>query len=403
MWTFFFLFLGLAQCFLLRVLYKGGLRLTAAGEKEREKAEIPPGGGWPACALIIPVAGSHPAMADALTSLLLQDYPDYRVYLVTATSTEPAALMASSLCARFPHAGHVVAGSTAACGQKNHNLLAGARAVGTTPAVLAFCDSTHVAQPDFLRCLVYPLAAGAASFSTGYHQVQPRDSKVVTLAYCMCVLFMRFLQGISSLTQLWGGAMAMDRNAFYKMEVPALWETNVVDDCSLSAWLHRAGVKIQLCPGALLTTWSANHSLSVWAAWLERQILFLKFCMPGQWIALVAGAIILAIPPIWLVCSCAMGLLGAGGGTAPFLALCWLCLAGWIIDSWRRFVALPVSPAPWIGAFLSACFMFACASITSIFKKSILWHGMEYFTGKNGVITGMVRSSGESRQAITKD
>ena len=274
--------LATSQCALLYILARRGEGMPRRIQDEAEANRAVPEDKWPSVGLIVPVAGRDPRMEGALRSLLNQDYPRFVPVLVTAEESEPAVELVARLKQEFPVLRHVVAGTATGCGQKNHNSLQGIAALGDAVDVYAFCDSTHTADPDFLRHLVAPMARGEASFSTGYHVVEPRDNQRSTLGYAFCVMLMRYLQAMSAFTQLWGGAMAMTRTAYVKYAVAQLWVENVVDDCSLSALLHVRGGKVQLCPGALLHTDAINHSLPVWRAWMDRQVLFLKFCMPGR-------------------------------------------------------------------------------------------------------------------------
>lgn len=387
----FIFILGLLQALFIRFLGQVGTGLVNRAMKEHEQCRYEPKDGWPACALIVPVAGSHANMSAALTSLLDQNYPCYKVCLVVADEQDKAFPLASSLAAMFDNAQVTLAGQAVDCGQKNYNLLAGIACADPETEVYAFADSTHLAQPDFLRCLVGPIARKEAAFSTGYHQIQPQDTGMATLAYTLCVLFMRFLQGISGFTQLWGGAMAMSRKAFESYDVENLWRSNVVDDCSLSGYLMRKGVHARLCPAALLLTPSKACQFSTWRSWLERQILFLKFCVKSQWIGLGLFCFIMLLPPLWAALSILRGLAGSGGGLAPFLALFWLCVLAFALLGWRKFVAISMPISRWLCAFFCAVFMFALVYCNTLFSKHILWHNVRYDVGKDGIVLKMRR------------
>ena len=161
----------------------------------REQAQPVSGladGEWPSVGLIIPAAGTHPDMENSIRSLLSQSYSGtVEPVIVTATDEEPAADLARRLQKDFPALRHVIAGEAEGCGQKNHNSLAGVKALGKDVEIYAFCDSTHEASPDFLRRLVSPIALGRAEFTTGYHEVVPQDDRPFTLVYTMCVLSCR--------------------------------------------------------------------------------------------------------------------------------------------------------------------------------------------------------------------
>lgn len=392
--TVFIFFLGLFQCAFLLLLGRAGAYLGHRTAQEQELAQLTPPAGWPPCALIVPCAGAHPIMEAALRTLAEQNYPDYHLYLVTANVDDPAALLISRLRGEYGHITHVVAGFAQTGGQKNYNHLQALQYIEKEHACLAFGDSTHLAGPDFLRCLIGPIARGEAAFTTGYHTVAPQDSALATLGYTINVLFMRFLQALPNLTQPWGGAMAVSREAFERYQIAKLWQDNVVDDCSLAALLERAGIRARLCPGALLGTIAIQHSFTVWRAWLERQVLFLKFCLPGQWLALGLVCLLMTLPPAWCILTLLRGILGLGDNMAPFLALLWLGSIWYVLSGWRRF--LPQKPAisRWILAFFCSVFLFAAVYGGTIFQRALLWHNILYRVGKGGKVLNLERQGG---------
>ncbi|MDE5831427.1 MAG: glycosyltransferase [Desulfovibrio sp.] len=389
--TIFFFLTGLLQGLIIWAMGQAGLALLERARKERELAAVAPPEGWPPCGLIIPIAGLSPMTGMALKSLLSQDYPDYVVRIVLESANDPAAPLVAGLENEFPRLRVVIAGPAIHCGQKNHNILAGLAALPESVRVFAFCDSTHLARPDFLRCLIEPIARREAAITSGYHQVESGDRGAATLGYALSVLFMRLLQGMSILTQPWGGAMAMTKAAFVRYEVAKLWSTNVVDDCSLAGWLRGRGVHVRHVPGALLITRASAHTFRVWNAWLTRQILFLKFCMPGQWLGLGLVCFIMAGPPIWCALVCLRGVMGIGGGMAPFLALCQLCFVAWAIYGWRKLLPKQPASAPWIFSFFCACGMFALVYGRSFFQSHIIWANIRYKVGRGGKVEAMER------------
>lgn len=386
----FLFFLGIMQCVLLYFLARCGIALERRARREESLAGHAPRSGWPRVAMIVPLAGERPFMEPALTSLLGQDYPSLTPIFVTATEDDAAVGLIRRLQQNFPGIRHVVAGRAAQCGQKNYNLLAGVAAAPGAD-VLMFCDSTHVARPDFARCLVGPIARREASFCAGYHQVEPLDKGIFTVSYALSVLMMRLLQGMSALTQPWGGAMAMSREAFERHGVADLWASNVVDDCSLGAMLQREGEHVRFCPAALLKTPAREHGLSQWTAWMERQILFLKFCMRGQWILLGLFMLFMIAPCLWCGIACLRGILGLGGDTGPFLALLWLLCLAWALNRWRPFLVSPPPPGRWVSAFFMSLAVFCTVYLRTIGKSSLLWAGTLYRVGRGGRVVSIRR------------
>lgn len=385
--------IGMAQCVLVAALYLAGLRLRQKARAAAATAHELAPDVWPRCAMIIPLGAPQAQTEAALVSLLQQDYPDYRVYIVTQTGDARSENLIATLAGLFSNVEHVVAPIAHACGQKNQNLLTAVQAVHDQAEVLVFCDSTHLAQPDFLRCLVLPLIAGKADFATGYHQVLPRDQGIFTLGYTLCVLFMRLMQSLGSLTQPWGGAMAIRFQAFAAQDIGGLWQDNVVDDCALAGHLAQKHLQARLSPGALLDTVMQAETFAAWQAWLVRQILFLKFCMPGQWIALGALCLGMILPPVWCGICLLLGLGNLAAGLTVVLAFCWLLPTAWFVTGWRALIPVGIYPSRWFTAFLCACGMFFLCYCKTLFAKHIVWQGIEYTVGAGGKVTAMRKLS----------
>lgn len=370
--------------------------LARRGEDlRREQAQPvsgPAEGEWPTVGLIIPAAGTHPDMESSIRSLLSQSYAGtVQPVIVTATAEEPAADLAERLKADFPALRHVVAGRAEECGQKNFNSLAGVSSLGKSVEIYAFCDSTHAASPDFLSRLVSPIALGRAEFTTGYHEVVPQDDSPFTLVYTMCVLFMRLMQALASLTEPWGGAMAVRRHTFEEAGIAGFWSTNVVDDCSLTMFLKEKGVRVKLCPGALLRTKAAEHRYSVWRAWLDRQILFLKFCVPAQWVLLGVFSFIVFIAPFMS----ALALLGLAvfhpSGVLLAFSVLYLGLAAVASARLRPLVARHIPMVRWYSCFLLLCVLFFVSFLSTVRKSGILWHGIWYEVRRGGRVESITR------------
>ena len=379
------------KCVLLYVLAKTGQSLPRRARLDDAANRALPENRWPSVGMIVPMAGTDRRMSAAVRSLLIQNYPKYIPVLVTAENEEPAADLVRRIQKDYPYVRHVVAGPAHNCGQKNHNSLRGVAAVKNEVDVFVFCDSTHMAKPDFLRHLVGPLAAGEAEFSTGYHVVIPNDHRPVTLAYAMCVLLMRLLQAVSSFTQLWGGAMAMTREAFGRYAVEELWACNVVDDCSLSARLQNLRVPVRLCPGALLHTEASKHERHVWRAWMDRQVLFLKFCMPLQWGLLGFMCIAMAVPPLMGILILLGGLFNVSSALAVLLVVLWVILLAKVLHLWRGLLRHSISFSRWFLSFLDAVVMFVLVYAHSLTAKSIVWHGQRYVVGRCGRVIRVER------------
>ena len=385
--------------FLLAVLAGPALifYLGLAGRNLRNRAQdpVPQCPDWPSVGLIVPCAGTHPQMERALRSLLEQSYPgSLRYCFVTATADEPAAELVVRLAGEYADrvlVDHVVAGKAEGCGQKNHNSLQAVAHLGSSVDVYAFCDSTHLASPDFLTRLVEPVARGRAVFATGYHEVVPRDEELVTLAYAFCVLCMRLMQGLSRFTQPWGGAMAIERHTFEQEDIAGFWSTNVVDDCSLTTYLQKRHVAVSLCPAALLRTRAEHHSSDVWHAWLDRQILFLKFCVPAQWVLLGVLLGYMAVMPALTLAAFLGWVTGFFGLGTLFCVGVYLATTAVALSSLRPLLAHHVPLMRWLQAFWLTSFCAFSIFLKTVTARGILWHGIWYNVGPMGRVVSVER------------
>ncbi|GFH63053.1 MAG: putative glycosyltransferase involved in cell wall biogenesis [Candidatus Desulfovibrio kirbyi] len=390
--TLLLLCLGALQCCFLYYLARAGYRLPAKALEDEKANNAIAESRWPRAALIVPVAGAHPHMATALKSFLVQDYPCLQPIFVTATAEEPAAELIRGLQKEHASVRHVMAGLAQACGQKNHNSLRGVAAADDGTQVYVFCDSTHPAQPDFIKHLLGPIVRGESAVTTGYHSVEPRDRQCVTLAYALCVLLMRLLQAVPLFGQLWGGAMAMSRTAFMQYGVADLWSRNVVDDCSLTGMLLRHKARIRICPGALLRTEAAALALPVWRAWMDRQTLFLKFCVPALWPFLGVFALCMFLPEFLAVLALAGGALNIGSPGVVAAAMAYSAVLLSVLYFWRNFFTAPISLSRLLPAFVCATGMLVFVYLRGMVAGDIVWHGIAYTVGKGGRVLRMTRA-----------
>jgi cellulose synthase/poly-beta-1,6-N-acetylglucosamine synthase-like glycosyltransferase len=338
-------------------------------------------------ALLVPVAGAAADLTTNLRSLLTQDYPDYQVILVTKDLADPATSVIAALIPEYTHTRLILSGPAVSCGQKNHNLLAGLQAAGETPEVLVFCDSTHLAPANWLKAMVLPLVRGEAVVS-GYHHVLPQDQGLAVWGRTITVLILFLVKGISWLNQPWGGATAIKRRLFEDLQVARLWAHNVVDDVSLGVLLQEQGLRVGLAAENSLITPLSGETLGGWRDWLTRQWLYLKFCLPGTWLAVGLLFYLLAGLVLWSWLSLLTAPLGFSGalvwpGAVFLAALTGLALA---------LKTLHPQPSPlgaWLTAFYAAIFMAAWCHLRTWRMREMRWRGISYRVGWKGRVVGI--------------
>jgi len=336
-------------------------------------------------------------MEAALTSLLSQPYPNYETVLVTRDLNDPATPLVRALLSRHPHSRHIVSGRACGCSQKNHNILAGVKALDDAVEILVFCDSTHEARPDFLQELIYPLVTGAARLTSGFHRIVPGDARVATLGRLQTVLTLHLLHGFACIALPWGGATAVLRSVFDAGGVAGVLKQNVLDDFPLGQRLLRFGIRSLPAATAILDTHLSGQTMPGWKTWLTRQLLYLKYCLPGTWLAAAAVVWVLG-GPILLAVPAALG--GALGLVPPPLALIslgfLLTLTG--IGAWcRTLVPQPVPWGPWLLAFYANILMACWCYIQTWGPSTIAWHGISYQVAWGGRVKKIILTPAPER------
>jgi ceramide glucosyltransferase len=363
------------------------LLLYSRGHVRRSFPEHAPEGSAPAAAswpvrprvaLIVPLTGTAPEMEAALTSLLDQPYPNYETVLVTRDLEDDAIPLVRALLSRHPHSRHIVSGPATGCSQKNHNILAGVKALDDSVEILVLCDSTHQARPTFLPDLIHPLVTGAAVLTSGFHRIVPGDARVATLGRLQTVLTLHLLHGFAFIALPWGGATAVLRSVFQDYGIAGVLGQKVLDDFPLGQHLLRFGIRAVPVATAILDTHLAGQTMAAWKTWLTRQLLYLKYCLPIIWLAAAAVVWVLA-GPILLAVLAALG--GAVGLVPPLLALVSLgfLLTLTAIGAWcRTLVPQPPPLAPWLLAFYTNIFMACWCYLQTWRPGAIAWHGISY-------------------------
>jgi ceramide glucosyltransferase len=367
-------------------LVRAGSRVLCPEARGREKD---PPERWPRLALIVPVAGAPAGLAQRLAALLDQDYPDYQVIFATRDLEDPATRVISSLIWGRSRGRLVVAGPARMCGQKNQNLLAGVRLAGEAPEILAFCDSNQEAPPDFLRKLAAPVARGEGVVTSGYHHIIPGDNRLATWGRAVSVLTLYLTKAVPWLNQTWGGATAIRRETFESLRVAHLWTETVVDDVSLAARLIQARIPVCLSHGADLATKVSGETLASWESWLFRQWIYLKYYLPGSWLA--AGILMYLLAGFTLASILQVILAFGGWGTPLTIILSLFFLAGLtsLALALRRLHPCP-SPWPlWLAAFLSSVALASWVHLRTCLTQKISWRGKVYQVDWRGRVSSI--------------
>ncbi len=248
----------------------------------------------PSVALISPCKGLDTTFDRNINALFELDYPDYSLHFVVESEQDAAFTRLSEIISeRKGNGGAVevsltVAGVAKSSSQKVHNLLAVCDTLSDDREVLAFVDSDACPRPHFLRSLVHPLRNETTGASTGYRWYVPADKRLSSQVLSSMNAFFAGQLGPHNWNSAWGGAMAIRREMFDKLEIAELWRGALSDDYALTYAVKKAELEIIFVPSCFV----ASYEKSSWSevfSFARRQFIITRVCMPKLWKLAVLG------------------------------------------------------------------------------------------------------------------
>jgi ceramide glucosyltransferase len=362
----------------------------ARSKYERKRQPVPE----PLVALIIPCKGLDAQFQMNIASFLKQDYSNYRLVFVVEEKTDPAY---AKLCELKETLGRrskasdiqiLVAGPSASCSQKIHNLLYALDRAPDSAQVFAFADSDVCVHEDWLSRLVWPLRQPGRGAATGYRWFIPTKNNLASLAMSAINAGVAQLLGNSRLNHAWGGSMAICAEDFRRLHLEQVWRSTLSDDLSLSHMVKQAGMKVIFVPGCLVpsfeeTTWSGLYEFG------RRQFLITRVYVPGTWWAAFLFSLG-SVAGLW------GGLAMAGYAAAThaeqillYAAVPALFFAGQVLRAMlRQLMAVQIlseyGPQLWraAAADVLGCWLWSVLLLvfilSSAFGQTIRWRGIRY-------------------------
>lgn len=335
--------------------------------------------------VLVPVKGTFPDQESILSTIAQQDHPSYQVVFIVETADDPATEVVDRLCRRFAHCHTVVSGISTGCAQKNHNLVKGLQRLNLGTEIVVFCDSTNVADPQWLMGLTEPIQTGKCQVVTTFRAFDPQPVTLAGVCQAIYASFVFILTMVSP--RPWGGGTAILRKTLLDLNVADAWSRSVVDDLVLGNLLDEAGIPVMSSPGSLLRSPLRDQTISGFLHYLDRQILFPKFTNPGIWAGTLAAIVNLAMA---ILVSGVTGLICFPTGFAApftgFIALAFLAIMAIVVLLLKQTNPHGIPTRNWLTAMPPCLFLAAFVFLRSIFRNYILWHGRVYWPGKAGVV-----------------
>jgi ceramide glucosyltransferase len=345
----------------------------------------------PKAVVIVPCKGLEPDFEENIRALFVQEYREYEIIFVTESEIDPAHAVLNKLIqnhSRRP-AWLIVAGEARARGQKVHNLCAAIdmlNAIDRRAEVLVFADSDARPAKTWLAELIAPLGDKRIGATTGFRWYVPERNKFSALLLSVWNASALALMGERS-GFAWGGATALRRENFDKLNIKRAWQHALSDDYALTAAIHGAGQRIKFIPACLV----ASHTAATSSELLEfstRQMRITRVYAPRVWqlAGFSHGLFNLAFWGgwLWLLASAWRGDFSFGLATWLSGTLLFGAVTGWL----RATVAAHLLPANrarinqlrWsyalCGPLVSGLYLYNV--VAAALSRRIVWRGIGY-------------------------
>ena len=387
----------------------------------RREIAGPDSGFTPFVSIIAPCRGLDEGLEQNLSALFHQDFPLYEVIFAVDCELDEAVPVITEIIHRrdavtqginlknqdnedksikensaFPHrsgqnsisAKLIIAGKAANESQKVHNLREAVLHVSGESKIFVFVDSDARPNENWLRNLIAPLQDEKAGAATGYRWFISRKR---SLASQMCAVWNASIASAlgadSAKNFVWGGAMALRRDVFEKLEMRESWRGTLSDDFTVTRILKQANLPIYFVPQAL----TASIEDFDWKKLFEfttRQIKITRVYAQNLWIQSFLGAGLFNLVFIW-------GILNLFFYSANSFAF-WVSLISLLIisafsigKSYLRLNAVKLVLSDYkddlkkqfwaqntLWVFTPAVFFYNC--IRALISRKIIWRGIEY-------------------------
>ncbi len=272
----------------------GGIKFLSYVRSEMAK---PPSDFTPFVSLLAPCRGLDQGLRENLFALFMQSYPAYEIIFVTDRADDPALAVIEEVRQEFKSRSSVtsrivIAGESLESGQKVHNLRAAVIKADARCKAFVFADTDARPGADWMRALVAPLAQEGVGAATGYRWFIPERGgfsshlRAVWNASIASALGERGEKNFC-----WGGATAILRETFDRLDIREHWRGTLSDDFTIMRILRRAGLPIYFVP-ACLTASIEDCSFRELLEFTTRQLKITRVYATHFWQAVLLGSML---------------------------------------------------------------------------------------------------------------
>jgi hypothetical protein len=274
--------------------------------------------------LILAATGRLPDIEALFACLLTQTLRPTRLLVAVESPEDPACGRIAALSGRYPALAIelVVAGLSDGRAQKLTNLLAAFSRLGDADEFVVSLDADIRPQKWWLAALVAPLAGGRADIVSGYRwpiasALTPANVIVTWVDRAVAVL-PRF----ASAGALWGGSLALTRQAIERIDMPATLSHALTEDLVIGDRAIAIGLRIVIRRGVRVPTPLRATTAELWR-FARRQLQGVQVYRRRLWFVTLASHTGDLLARLALIAAA----IGAGGAVRLGAGACLLALA----------------------------------------------------------------------------
>ena len=362
--------------------------------RRREKPDSLPKELQDSTWIVFGVRGADPTLADAVRSLLSQDFQDYKVCVVVDSENDPAHSILQCVAHEPRLLIRQLQKPLSTCTLKCSAIAEGVEHVlNVDPEVKYFVmvDADSNPPANMTATLTGALHAnpqvGLASGNQWFEPVAPANagSMVRSMWYAGAYFFSMLFQNP------WAGAYAMRASDIRKTGLIDVWRESAVDDGPLKHLLAQHDMSCQSLPSMVMVN-RESCTLGFVTRWMSRILTWSKIHEPGFWLTAFqmtfASTLIVAIFAtlgwaIWIgnfsmILWASISIVASG----VMSVFAWTTIRKSVIENSESSTGMqPVQLPRFIGALLLVAVaqgVYAIACLTAMLARKVAWRGVTY-------------------------
>lgn len=247
----------------------------------------------PKVSIIAPCKGLDEDFEKNLEALFAFDYPHYEIIFAVESEMDEAVPTIEKIInekSRVRRAKLVVAEKTTGGSQKIRNMLEALKHVADETEVFVFVDSDARPGKNWLKFLVAPLEDKKVGAATGYRWFVQKKGGLATFLRSVWNASITSSLGANTKNNFcWGGATAIRREVFYKINVPEKWRGVLSSDFALTNAIKQADLEIRFVPQCV-TASVEDTNCGEMLEFTTRQMQMARLYSPPQLKASLVGS-----------------------------------------------------------------------------------------------------------------